>query len=54
MSLATVLIIILVIALLGCFSGRFGGYDCGKSHGGIGVLGVVLIVVVVLLVAGRI
>ena len=37
MSLGTILIIILVIFLLGGFSGRFGGYGYGFGHGGIGV-----------------
>ena len=54
MSLGTLLLIILVIFLLGGFSGRFGGYGYGFGHTGIGVLGVVLIVVLVLLVLGRI
>lgn len=51
--LGTILIILLVIFLLGGFSGRFGGYGYGYGHGGIGVLGVLLIVVVVLLLMGR-
>ena len=53
MSLGLILVIILVIALLGGFSGVVGGYGYGFGHGGIGVLGVVLIVVVVLLLMGR-
>ncbi len=52
--LGTILIIVLVLFLLGGFSGRFGGYGYGYGHGGIGVLGVLLIVVVVLLLMGRI
>jgi hypothetical protein len=52
--LGTILIIVLVIFLLGGFSGRFGGYGYGYGHGGIGVLGVLLIVVIVLLLMGRI
>ena len=47
------LIIILVIFLLGGFSGRFGGYGYGFGHGGIGVIGVILIILVVLLLMGR-
>ena len=31
-----ILIIILVIFLLGGFSGRFGGYGYGYGHGGMG------------------
>ena len=54
MSLGTILLIILVIFLLGGFSGRFGGYGYGFGHGGVGVIGVILIVVVVLLLMGRI
>ena len=52
--LGTILIIVLVIFLLGGFSGRFGGYGYGYGHGGIGVIGVLLIVVVALLLMGRI
>jgi len=39
--------------LIGGFSGRFGGYDYGFDHGGIGILGIILIVLVVLLLMGR-
>jgi len=46
-----ILISILVIFLLGGFSGRFGGY--GYGHGGIGIIGVVVIILVVLLLIGR-
>ena len=48
-----ILIIILVIFLLGGFSGRFGGYGYGYGHGGIGIIGVILIILVVLLLMGR-
>jgi hypothetical protein len=41
MSLGLILIIILVIFLLGGFSGRFGGYGYGYGHGGIGVIGII-------------
>ncbi|TMK03055.1 MAG: DUF3309 family protein, partial [Alphaproteobacteria bacterium] len=34
MSLGTILIIILIIFLLGGFSGRFGGYGYGYGHSG--------------------
>ena len=54
MSLGTILIIILVIYLLGGFSGRFGGYGYGFGHTGIGVGGILLIIVIVLLLTGRI
>jgi hypothetical protein len=48
-----ILLILLIVALLGGFSGRFGGYGYGYGNGGIGVLGVVLIIVVVLVLLGR-
>jgi len=53
MSLGLILTILLVIFLLGGFSGRFGGYGYGYGHGGISVIGVILIVLVVLLLTGR-
>jgi Na+/melibiose symporter-like transporter len=53
MSLGTILLTILIIFLLGGFSGRFGGYGYGFGHGGVGVVGILLIVVLVLLVTGR-
>lgn len=54
MSLGFILLVVLVIFLLGGFSGRFGGYGYGYGHGGIGVIGTILIVVVVLMLLGRI
>ena len=54
MSLGLILVIILVIFLLGGFSGRFGGYGYGYGHGGVGIIGIILIVLVVLLLMGRI
>lgn len=54
MSLGTILAIILIIFLLGGFSGRFGGYGYGYGNGGVGVIGVVLVIVVVLMLMGRI
>ena len=53
MPLGTILLILLVIFLLGGFSGRFGGYGYGFGHGGVGVIGVVLIIVLVLVLTGR-
>lgn len=53
MSIGLILIIILVIFLLGGFRGRFGRYGYGFGHGGIGVIGGVLIISVVLLLMGR-
>lgn len=54
MSLGTILVVLLIIFLLGGFSGRFGGYGYGFGHAGVGVLGVVLIIVVILMLLGRI
>jgi Na+/melibiose symporter-like transporter len=54
MSLGTVLVILLIIFLLGGFSGRFGGYGYGYGHGGVGIIGVILIIIVVLMLLGRI
>jgi hypothetical protein len=53
MSLGTILLIILVIFLLGGFSGRFGGYGYGFGHGGIGVIGVLVIILLVMVLTGR-
>ena len=53
MSLGTILVIILIIFLLGGFSGRFGGPGYGYGHRGNGLIGVILIIVVVLLLTGR-
>lgn len=53
MSLGTILLIILVIFLLGGFSGRFGGYGYGFGHSGVGVIGVVAIIVLILVLTGR-
>jgi hypothetical protein len=53
MSLGLILVILLVICLLGGFSGRFGGYGYGYGHGGVGIIGIIIIVLVVLLLTGR-
>ena len=44
-----ILVVLLIIFLLGGFSGRFGGYGYGYGHRGMGGLGVVLVIVIVLL-----
>jgi len=54
MSIGLILVILLVIYLLGGFSGRFGGYGYGMGHSGIGIGGILLILVVVLLLTGRV
>jgi hypothetical protein len=54
MSLGTILLIILVIALLGGFSGLGGGPFYGTGYYGGGGLGLILIAVLVLVLLGRI
>lgn len=54
MTLGTILVIILIIFLLGGFSGRFGGYGYGMGHSGMGLGGVILIVLLILLLLGKI
>ena len=53
MSLGMILIIILIIFLLGGFSGRFGGYGYGMGHSGMGLGGVILVVLIILLLLGK-
>ena len=53
MSLGTILILVLIIFLLGGFSGRFGGYGYGLGHSGMGLGGVILIVLLILVLLGR-
>jgi hypothetical protein len=54
MSLGTIILIILVIALLGGFSGLGGGPFYGTGYYGGGGLGLVLIVVLILVLLGKI
>jgi Protein of unknown function (DUF3309) len=53
MSLGTILIILVIIYLLGGFSGRFGGYGYGMGHSGMGLGGVILVVLIILLLLGK-
>src|SRR5258708_2223510 len=53
MSLGTILIILVIIYLLGGFSGRFGGYGYGMGHSRMGLGGVILVVLLVLLLLGK-
>jgi hypothetical protein len=53
MSIGLILVIILVIFLLGGFSGRFGGYGYGYGHGGIGVIGILVVILLILVLTGR-
>jgi Protein of unknown function (DUF3309) len=48
-----ILIVILVIFLLGGFSGRFGGYGYGYGHSGMGLGGVILVILIILLLLGK-
>jgi Protein of unknown function (DUF3309) len=54
MSLGTILLVILVIALLGGFSGLGGGPFYGTGYYGGGGLGLVLVIVLILVVLGKI
>ena len=54
MSLGTILLIILVIALLGGFSGLGGGPFYGTGYYGGGGLGLILIIVLILVVLRKI
>jgi Protein of unknown function (DUF3309) len=54
MSLGTILLIILVVALLGGFSGFGGGPFYGTGYYGGGGLGLVLIIVLILVFLGKI
>jgi hypothetical protein len=53
MSLGTILLIVLVIALLGGFSGLGGGPFYGTGYYGGGGLGLILLVVLVLVLLGK-
>ena len=53
MSLGTILPIILVIALLGGFSGLGGGSFYGTGYYGGGGLGLMLLVVLILVLLGK-
>ena len=52
MTIGTLLLIVLIIFLLGGFSGRFGGPGYGYGNRGNGLIGVLLIIVIVLLLTG--
>ena len=54
MSIGTILLIVLVIALLGGFSGFGGGPFYGTGYYGGGGLGLVLVIVLILVLLGKI
>ena len=54
MSIGTIILIILVIALLGGFSGIGGGPFYGTGYYGGGGLGLVIIILLILVLMGRI
>ncbi|HXB80846.1 MAG TPA: DUF3309 family protein [Bradyrhizobium sp.] len=53
MSLGTILIILVLLYLLGGWSGRFGGYGYGLGHSGMGLGTVILIILLVLVLLGK-
>jgi len=53
MSVGTILLIVLVVALLGGFSGIGGGRFYGTGHYGGGGLGLALVIVLILVLLGR-
>jgi hypothetical protein len=54
MTLGTILIIIVLLYLLGGWSGRFGGYGYGLGHSGMGLGSVILVILITLVLLGRI
>jgi hypothetical protein len=53
MSIGTIILIILIIALLGGFSGIGGGPFYGTGYYGGGGLGLVIVILLILLLMGR-
>ena len=53
MSIGTILIIILVIALLGGFSGLGGGPFYGTGYYGGGGLGLIIVILLILVLLGK-
>jgi hypothetical protein len=53
MTIGTVLLIVLIIALLGGFSGIGGGRFYGTGHYGGGGLGLALVIVLALVLIGK-
>jgi hypothetical protein len=53
MSIGTIILIILIIALLGCFSGVGGVPFYGTGYYGGGGLGLVIVILLILLLLGK-
>jgi hypothetical protein len=53
MSIGTILLIILIIALLGGFSGLGGGPFYGTGYYGGGGLGLIIVIVLILVLLGK-
>ncbi|MBY0361997.1 MAG: DUF3309 family protein [Phreatobacter sp.] len=53
MTLGTILLIVLIVALLGGFSGIGGGPFYGTGYYGGGGIGIILLIVLVLVLSGR-
>ncbi|MGD0148156.1 MAG: DUF3309 family protein [Xanthobacteraceae bacterium] len=53
MSIGTILIIILVLALLGGFSGLGGGPFYGTGYYGGGGLGLIIVILLILVLLGK-
>jgi hypothetical protein len=51
--LGAILLVVLIVFLLGGFSGRFRGYGYGYGHRGIGVISILVIIMLVLVLTGR-
>jgi hypothetical protein len=54
MSLGLILIIVLILALLGGFTGWGGGPFYGTGYYGGGAIGLILVIVLILVLLGRI
>jgi hypothetical protein len=52
-SIGTILIIVVILYLLGGWSGRIGGYGYGLGQSGMGLGGGVLVVLLILLLLGK-
>jgi len=53
MSLGTILVILVLLYLLGGWSGRFGGYGYGLGHSGMGLGTVILVILLVLVLLDK-